>query len=45
MTGGLDLSLDPHDPAQRPGRLGVGVVSAGRVGAVRERVLQRGGHQ
>ena len=34
MTGGLDLSLDPHDPAQRPGRLGVGVVSAGRVGAV-----------
>ena len=34
MTGGLDLTLDPTDPTQRPGRLGVGVVGAGRVGAV-----------
>ncbi|MCV7594860.1 DUF2520 domain-containing protein [Micrococcus luteus] len=44
MTGGLDLSLDPHDPAQRPGRLGVGVVSAGRVGAVLGSALRAAGH-
>ncbi|QCP06867.1 DUF2520 domain-containing protein [Micrococcus luteus] len=44
MTGGLDLTLDPTDPTQRPGRLGVGVVGAGRVGAVLGAALRNAGH-
>ena len=40
-TGGLDLSV-PAD--QRPGRLGVGVIGAGRVGAVLGAALREAGH-
>ncbi|MDO5492420.1 MAG: DUF2520 domain-containing protein [Nesterenkonia sp.] len=35
----------PHDPTAREGRLGVGVVSAGRVGAVLGAALRAAGHQ
>ncbi|MDR8020070.1 Rossmann-like and DUF2520 domain-containing protein [Nesterenkonia aerolata] len=35
----------PHDPAAREGRLGVGVISAGRVGAVLGAALRSAGHQ
>lgn len=41
MTGGLDTSLDPRE---RPGRLGVGVIGAGRVGAVLGAALRNAGH-
>ena len=41
MSGGLDTSIDPRD---RPGRLGVGVVGAGRVGAVLGAALRAAGH-
>ena len=41
MTGGLDMSLAP---SERPGRLGVGVVGAGRVGAVLGASLRNAGH-
>ncbi|MCK6096411.1 DUF2520 domain-containing protein [Micrococcus sp. EYE_162] len=41
MTGGLDTSLDPR---KRPGRLGVGVIGAGRVGAVLGAALRNAGH-
>lgn len=41
MTGGLDMSLTP---SERPGRLGVGVVGAGRVGAVLGAALRNAGH-
>lgn len=41
MTGGLDMSLAP---SERPGRLGVGVVGAGRVGAVLGAALRNAGH-
>jgi len=34
----------PSDPARRPGRLGVGVVGAGRVGAVLGNALRAAGH-
>ena len=40
-TGGLDLSV-PAD--QRPGRLGVGVIGAGRVGVVLGAALREAGH-
>ena len=40
-TGGLDLSV-PAD--QRPGRLGVGVIGAGRVGPVLGAALREAGH-
>lgn len=41
MTGGLDTAIDP---AQRPGRLGVGVIGAGKVGAVLGAALRSAGH-
>ncbi|MBL8929554.1 MAG: DUF2520 domain-containing protein [Kineosporiaceae bacterium] len=34
----------PDDPGQRPGRLGVGVIGAGRVGAVLGSALRAAGH-
>ena len=40
MTGGLDTSIDP---TQRPGRLGVGVIGAGKVGAVLGAALRNAG--
>ncbi|CAL8969671.1 hypothetical protein CELL_00575 [Cellulomonas sp. T2.31MG-18] len=38
------MSAQPVDPAARPGRLGVGVVGAGRVGAVLGSALRAAGH-
>jgi predicted short-subunit dehydrogenase-like oxidoreductase (DUF2520 family) len=35
---------DPQEPGHRPGRLGVGVVGAGRVGAVLGNALRAAGH-
>lgn len=43
------MSIDPYagdlPPAHRDGRLGVGVISAGRVGAVLGAALRAAGHQ
>ncbi len=36
--------MSGQDPAQRPGRLGVGVIGAGRVGAVLGAALRNAGH-
>lgn len=38
------MPVDSPTPAQRPGRLGVGVVGAGRVGAVLGSALRQAGH-
>ena len=38
------MSVQPVDPAARPGRLGIGVVGAGRVGAVLGSALRAAGH-
>ncbi|WP_242504191.1 Rossmann-like and DUF2520 domain-containing protein [Promicromonospora panici] len=35
---------EPQEPARRPGRLGVGVIGAGRVGAVLGNALRAAGH-
>ena len=40
----MQLSRPSPDPASRPGRLGVGVVGAGRVGAVMGAALRAAGH-
>ncbi|WP_084075179.1 Rossmann-like and DUF2520 domain-containing protein [Demequina sp. NBRC 110052] len=39
------MSAQPADPAQRPGRLAVGIVGAGRVGAVLGAALREAGHE
>lgn len=45
----MDLAREPHErpraPADRPGRLDVGVVGAGRVGAVLGAALRTAGHR
>lgn len=45
MTGPIDPYAAELSPAQRDGRLGVGVISAGRVGAVLGAALSNAGHQ
>ena len=44
MDGPASVSTPVVDPARRPGRLGVGVVGAGRVGAVLGSALRSAGH-
>jgi predicted short-subunit dehydrogenase-like oxidoreductase (DUF2520 family) len=44
MTQNADRSTEATTPTNRPGRLGVGVVGAGRVGAVLGSALRAAGH-
>jgi predicted short-subunit dehydrogenase-like oxidoreductase (DUF2520 family) len=44
MTQNADQAPDSPRPADRPGRLGVGVIGAGRVGAVLGSALRAAGH-